>query len=63
MQRLKALTTGSLPTFIDMNSNFASASISEDNWIDQLVQSGRKIVFMGDDTWLVQFGFFFNIFD
>ncbi|VDN50814.1 unnamed protein product [Dracunculus medinensis] len=55
MQRLKALTTGSLPTFIDMNSNFASASISEDNWIDQLVQSGRKIVFMGDDTWVSLF--------
>lgn len=36
MQRLHALTTGSLPTFIDANSNFATAEISEDNIIDQV---------------------------
>lgn len=36
MQRLKALTTGSLPTFIDAGSNFATAEISEDNLIDQV---------------------------
>lgn len=36
MQRLHALTTGSLPTFIDANSNFATAEISEDNVIDQV---------------------------
>lgn len=36
MQRLHALTTGSLPTFIDANSNFASAEINEDNIIDQV---------------------------
>ena len=31
MQRLKGLTTGSLPTFIDVGSNFGSSAISEDN--------------------------------
>ena len=31
MQRLKGLTTGSLPTFIDVGSNFGSTAISEDN--------------------------------
>lgn len=36
MQRLKALTTGSLPTFIDAGSNFASSEINEDNIIDQV---------------------------
>lgn len=36
MQRLHALTTGSLPTFIDANSNFATAEISEDNIVDQV---------------------------
>lgn len=36
MQRLHALTTGSLPTFVDANSNFATAEISEDNVIDQV---------------------------
>ncbi|WAR00712.1 PIGO-like protein [Mya arenaria] len=51
LQRLKALTTGSLPTFVDAGSNFASTEISEDNVIDQLVKQGRKLVFLGDDTW------------
>ncbi|XP_006863130.1 PREDICTED: GPI ethanolamine phosphate transferase 3 isoform X2 [Chrysochloris asiatica] len=51
MQRLKALTTGSLPTFIDAGSNFASHSIVEDNLIKQLTSAGRRLVFMGDDTW------------
>ena len=51
MQRLKGLTTGSLPTFVDASSNFDSAEITEDNFIDQFVKNNRKIVFMGDDTW------------
>ncbi|KAL0107260.1 hypothetical protein PUN28_015655 [Cardiocondyla obscurior] len=49
MQRLKGLTTGSLPTFIEVGSNFASEYIQEDNLIDQNTAGG--IVFMGDDTW------------
>uniref|UniRef100_A0A8C5USU6 GPI ethanolamine phosphate transferase 3, catalytic subunit n=1 Tax=Microcebus murinus TaxID=30608 RepID=A0A8C5USU6_MICMU len=51
MQRLKALTTGSLPTFIDAGSNFATHAIVEDNLIKQLTSAGRRVVFMGDDTW------------
>ncbi|XP_058158014.1 GPI ethanolamine phosphate transferase 3 isoform X5 [Dasypus novemcinctus] len=51
MQRLKALTTGSLPTFIDAGSNFASYAIVEDNLIKQLTSAGKRVVFMGDDTW------------
>ena len=51
MQRLKGLTTGSLPTFVDVSSNFDTAEITEDNFIDQFVKSNRQIVFMGDDTW------------
>ena len=51
MQRLKGLTTGSLPTFVDAGANFASSEITEDNFIDQLLGIGKKIVFMGDDTW------------
>jgi hypothetical protein len=52
MQRLKALTTGTLPTFIDAASNFDSSEIIEDNLIEQMVSAGKKVVFMGDDTWL-----------
>lgn len=55
MQRLKALTTGSLPTFVDAGSNFASHAIVEDNLIKQLNSAGRRIVFMGDDTWKALF--------
>uniref|UniRef100_A0A8C5RVV7 GPI ethanolamine phosphate transferase 3, catalytic subunit n=1 Tax=Laticauda laticaudata TaxID=8630 RepID=A0A8C5RVV7_LATLA len=51
MQRLKALTTGSLPTFVDAGSNFASYAVREDNLLWQLASNGRKVVFMGDDTW------------
>lgn len=36
LQRLKGITTGSLPTFIDVGSNFATAEINEDNIIDQV---------------------------
>ncbi|XP_071549633.1 GPI ethanolamine phosphate transferase 3 isoform X2 [Panulirus ornatus] len=51
MQRLKGLTTGSLPTFIDASHNFASEEISEDNIVDQLVSCGKRITVLGDDTW------------
>lgn len=69
MQRLKALTTGSLPTFIDAGSNFASHAIVEDNLIKQLTSAGKRVVFMGDDTWKDLFpgafsqAFFFSSFN
>ncbi|CAL8317983.1 unnamed protein product [Lota lota] len=51
MQRIKGFTTGSLPTFIDVGNNFASSAILEDNIIHQFGQIGKRLVFMGDDTW------------
>lgn len=36
LQRLKGLTTGSLPTFVDAGSNFATPEIDEDNFVDQV---------------------------
>lgn len=51
LQRLKGITTGSLPTFIDMGSNFATPEINEDNVIDQIVGNNLTIVFAGDNTW------------
>uniref|UniRef100_F1SIH4 GPI ethanolamine phosphate transferase 3, catalytic subunit n=1 Tax=Sus scrofa TaxID=9823 RepID=F1SIH4_PIG len=69
MQRIKALTTGSLPTFVDAGSNFASYAIAEDNLIKQLTSTGRRVVFMGDETWNDLFpgafsqAFFFPSFD
>ncbi|XP_060752128.1 GPI ethanolamine phosphate transferase 3 isoform X2 [Tachysurus vachellii] len=55
MQRIKGFTTGSLPTFIDVGNNFASSAVLEDNLIDQLGQAGKRVVFMGDDTWVSLF--------
>ncbi|KAI8359338.1 hypothetical protein B0O80DRAFT_494892 [Mortierella sp. GBAus27b] len=53
LQRLKALTTGTLPTIIDAGSNFASSALKEDNWLAQFEASRGmdRILFMGDDTW------------
>lgn len=55
LQRLKGLTTGSLPTFIDAGSNFAGQVIDEDNLISQLKALSKRTAFMGDDTWLALF--------
>ncbi|GEQ71495.1 hypothetical protein JCM33374_g5179 [Metschnikowia sp. JCM 33374] len=55
LQRLKGLTTGSLPTFIDAGSNFNGDAIDEDNWILQLHKNNKSIAFMGDDTWTALF--------
>ncbi|KAM9911120.1 hypothetical protein OXX59_003329 [Metschnikowia pulcherrima] len=55
LQRLKGLTTGSLPTFIDAGSNFNGDAISEDNWVLQLHKHNRTLAFMGDDTWTALF--------
>ncbi|KAJ7453679.1 hypothetical protein B0H11DRAFT_1820360 [Mycena galericulata] len=55
LQRIKALTTGSLPTFVDMGNNFGGSSIAEDSIIKQLRVVGRKLAFMGDDTWMAVF--------
>lgn len=51
LQRLKGLTTGSLPTFIDAGSNFAGTAILEDNWVDLLRKNNQTLAFVGDDTW------------
>ena len=51
MQRLQGLTTGSLPTFVDVGANFDGYQIVEDNFLSQLNSSGKSVVFMGDDTW------------
>ncbi|KAF2221414.1 hypothetical protein BDZ85DRAFT_239732 [Elsinoe ampelina] len=51
MQRLKGLTTGTLPTFIDAGSNFAGTAIDEDNIVSQLKNASKTVVHLGDDTW------------
>jgi phosphatidylinositol glycan class O len=60
LQRLKGLTTGTLPTFIDAGSNFAGTAIEEDNLVAQLRDAGKKIVHLGDDTWHALFPGYFE---
>ncbi|KAI1128070.1 GPI ethanolamine phosphate transferase 3-like protein [Nemania abortiva] len=60
LQRLKGLTTGTLPTFIDLGSNFAGTAIEEDNILMQLREHGRRIVHLGDDTWTSLFPDYFE---
>ncbi|VEU39476.1 unnamed protein product [Pseudo-nitzschia multistriata] len=61
MQRLKGLTTGSLPTFADISGNMGGASIEEDSWVEQLkttphskrgLKFPSRLGFVGDDTWV-----------
>ncbi|BGO98544.1 GPI ethanolamine phosphate transferase 2 [Rhodotorula toruloides] len=58
LPRLKALTTGSNPTFLDSILNVVEESITSasfervDSWVKQIAMQGKKVVFAGDDTWL-----------
>ncbi|KAL8692968.1 MAG: hypothetical protein Q9218_002117 [Villophora microphyllina] len=60
LQRLKGLTTGTLPTFIDAGSNFAGTAIEEDNLVAQLRNAGKTLVHLGDDTWHSLFPGYFD---
>lgn len=61
LQRLKGLTTGTLPTFIDAGSNFAGTAIEEDNLLMQMKDVEKKIVHLGDDTWTALFPGYFEV--
>ena len=65
MPRVKAITTGSIPSFVDVILNFAesdttSTLATQDTWLAQIkakdYDNGRgKLVMYGDDTWLKLF--------
>jgi ethanolaminephosphotransferase len=61
MPRIKAITTGSIPSFLDVILNFAesdttSTLATQDTWLAQLKAKGSgKMVMYGDDTWLKLF--------
>ena len=60
LQRLKGLTAGNLPTFIDIGSNFAGQAAEEDNIMVQLRKQDKTIVHLGDDTWHSLFPGYFD---
>ncbi|XP_068089998.1 GPI ethanolamine phosphate transferase 2 isoform X3 [Hyperolius riggenbachi] len=44
--------TGSIPGFIDIVMNLNSQELQEDNLLWQAKQSGKRLIFYGDDTWI-----------
>lgn len=50
MPRIKAMTSGTVPNFIDLVLNFGASEMNVDNLISQMTTQG-KIVFYGDNTW------------
>lgn len=60
MPRLKSMTTGSVPSFLDVILNIAESDTSstlahQDTWLAQLKAKGGKLLLYGDDTWLKLF--------
>lgn len=61
MPRIKAITTGSVPSFLDVILNFAESDKSsslenQDTWLAQLrAKRNGRLVLYGDDTWLKLF--------
>lgn len=51
MLRLKGLTSGGLPTFLEIGQSFASGALREDNLVHQLHCANRSASFVGDDAW------------
>ena len=61
MPRIKAITTGSTPSFLDAILSFDEADTSstlsvQDTWLAQIAaRPNSKLVMYGDDTWLKLF--------
>ncbi|XP_063905727.1 GPI ethanolamine phosphate transferase 2 [Zophobas morio] len=55
LPRIKALTTGYVPQFIDIILNLAVPTKVEDSFIHRAHANGKRIVFYGDDIWVKLF--------
>ncbi|PSR94205.1 alkaline-phosphatase-like protein [Coniella lustricola] len=66
MPRIKAITTGSIPSFLDVILNIdegdeTSSLASQDTWLAQMkAKNSGKLLLYGDDTWLKLFPSFFD---
>lgn len=59
MPRLKAMTSGQMPNFLDIIHNLDSTALDQDNWLYQMKQIGKKLILYGDNTWLKLFPNYF----
>lgn len=61
MPRIKSMTTGSIPSFVDLILNFdegdtSSTLAAQDTWLAQIkAKDMGKLLMYGDDTWLKLF--------
>ena len=61
MPKIKSLTTGSIPSFVDLILNFdesdtSSTLAAQDTWLAQIkAKNMGKLLMYGDDTWLKLF--------
>jgi ethanolamine phosphate transferase 2 subunit G len=51
MPRLKAMTSGIMPSFLDVIHNLNSQEFNQDNWLYQMNQQNKTILLYGDETW------------
>ncbi|CDR44716.1 CYFA0S15e01882g1_1 [Cyberlindnera fabianii] len=68
LPRLKGITTGSTPNFLDavlnvVEEDTSSTLANQDSWIKQLKMAGKRIHMFGDDTWIKLFPGVFDISD
>lgn len=55
MPRIKSITTGTIPNFIDVVLNLGSSKLNIDSLLHQISKGNEKIVFAGDNTWTKMF--------
>ncbi|XP_053664744.1 GPI ethanolamine phosphate transferase 2 [Anopheles marshallii] len=55
MPRIKAMTSGAIPSFLDVILNLGSPEMQLDTFLYQMKQRQQKTVFYGDNTWTNMF--------
>lgn len=63
LPRIKAITSGRAPKFIDVLRNLDAKSSREDTWVHYLFQHKWVLNFLGDETWLKLFPQVFDFHD
>lgn len=51
LPRIKSITSGTIPSFIDIALNFGSNQMKSDSFMRHMFLENRKVVFYGDNTW------------
>lgn len=60
MPRIKAMTSGAIPSFLDVILNLGSPRVKLDTFLYQMLQLQRRMVFYGDNTWTNMFPNYFS---